>query len=131
MKYIRVGAIRYSTLSTRRTRDVCTEHELSCLEVEQANFRPKYIRCHYCIQLQYNQLFINRDGNGPGRPRAGPGRAGPESPGPRAETGRNRPKDFSFVLHHCVRECMPVNVPSKCTCVISLFLTDRKGARNI
>ena len=31
-----------------------------------------------------------RDGHGPGRPRAGPGRAGPENPGPRAvraETG--------------------------------------------
>ena len=43
-------------------------------------------------------------------------------------TSLNRPKDFSFVIHHCVRECMPVNVPSKCTCVISLFLIDRKDA---
>ena len=34
----------------------------------------------------------------------------------------------SCVIRHCVRECMPVNVPSKFTCVISLLLTDNKGA---
>ena len=35
-----------------------------------------------------------------------------------------------YYIHHCVRECMPVNVPSKCTsiCVISLVLKDNKGA---
>ena len=27
-----------------------------------------------------------------------------------------------------MRECMPVNIPSKSTCVISLFLTDSRGA---
>ena len=37
-----------------------------------------------------NMMVGTRDGHGPGRPRAGPGRAGPENPGPRAvraETG--------------------------------------------
>ena len=38
----------------------------------------------------------DRDGNGPGGPRAGPGWAGPEPPGPRAETGRNGPKIFLY-----------------------------------
>ena len=32
------------------------------------------------------------------------------------------------MIHHCVQECMPVNAPSKCICVISLLLTDNKGA---
>ena len=32
------------------------------------------------------------------------------------------------VLRHCVRECRPVNVPSKCAYAISLLLTDNKSA---
>ena len=35
--------------------------------------------------------------------------------------GRNGPKDFSFVLRHCVRECMPVNVSNKCILLFPSF----------
>ena len=63
-------------------------------------------RTLYSTNVMYTEIRVwIRDGNGPGRPRAGPGRAGPELPGPRAETGRNGPKDFSFkcCIEHCAR----------------------------
>ena len=67
-----------------------------------------------------------RDGYGPDGPRAGP-----ETPGPRASTGLNGPENFSFVIHYCVRKCMPVNIPSKCSkCIVYLcyYPPDRSKA---
>ena len=79
----------------------------------------------YCAITILNNIYTVEMGTG----RAGLGRAGR---GLNLQArGRNGPKNFSFAIHHCVRDCMQVNVPSNCTCVISLFLTDRKGARNI
>ena len=37
-----------------------------------------------------------------GRAARGPGRAGPGLPGPRAETGRNGPKDFHLSVALCI-----------------------------
>ena len=50
------------------------------------------IKGKYTIHIRYFCISYvpTRDGNGPGRPRAGSGWAGPENPGPRAlraETG--------------------------------------------
>ena len=45
-------------------------------------------------KLEENNNIATRDGNGPGRPRAGPGRAGPENPGPRASRAQTGLKFF-------------------------------------
>ena len=46
---------------------------------------------HFCIWIT---IICIRDGNGPGRPRAGPGRAGPENPRPRASRAKPGLKIF-------------------------------------
>ena len=54
----------------------------------------------YCYMLQRILNNVIRDGNGPGRPRAGP-----ENPGPRtlrAETGLMNSNDFSFKSPLCI-----------------------------
>ena len=56
----------------------------------------------YTKEYEYSVLVLEMV---TGRAARGPGRAGPELPGPRAETGRNGPKDFSFKCYivHCAR----------------------------
>ena len=60
-----------------------------------------------------------------GRAARGPGRAGPELPGPLAETGRNGPKDFSFTccIVHCAGAGNYSFSGSKLFCIEQMIVT--------